>query len=77
MKVQEYVLTAEFSWDVGPYDKRTLPAGSFVKPVGMKYVPKHVHEVWGGDASKIIEGKTYAYTHFGFILVPLHLLRAA
>jgi hypothetical protein len=77
MKVPDYTLTEAYAWDIGPQDKRSLPAGSFVKPVDTRYVPAEVREKWRkSDIHRMYDDLTFAYTHFGFILVPRKLLRA-
>lgn len=73
MKVPEYALIEPFSWDLSSQDKRTLPAGAFVKPVDARYVPEHVKQAL---RAQLTDGKVYAYTRYGFILLPKTILKA-
>ncbi len=69
-----WVLTETVTWSMGPHDYRTLEQGAFVRPVEECYVPKHIKEArpWFGSD---MDGKTYAYTHFGFVLISKSIIR--
>lgn len=75
MKVPEYVLKEEWSWDVGPQDRRTLPAGAHVKPVEERYVPVHVKETWKYSMHRGKDPSIYVYTRYGFVAIPASIVR--
>lgn len=59
----------------GGRDKE-LPVGSFVRPLDIAYVPKHVTE---DNSSRwfMEERDVYCYTHFGIAILPKRILRKA
>lgn len=74
---QNYLTITElniFSMDRG-IDK-TLPVGSFIRPIEVKYLPSHItdrvsHE-WFNP-----EKETYAYCSIGIVVIPLNIIRRA
>ena len=94
MKTSDFVLTSDFTWWVGEnysaLDARTLPQGSFVRPLELHYVPKHclaerensfwthVPDSWGGQKiRKSFDPLTevFCYTRYGIITIPRQFIR--
>lgn len=73
MATPDFVLTEDYSMYVGPQDNKVLKAGSFVRPIEKRYLPKHITE----DPSNmyIFDDRVYCYTYYGIILIPRNLLR--
>jgi len=69
MSTPDYVLTESHTFGPGPADKRTLEAGSFVRPIHIYYVPKNLLD--GHDSEKEI----FCYTRYGIISIPLKIVR--
>jgi hypothetical protein len=72
MKIQEYVLKEEFI--IGrSLDSKTLPAGSFVKPMNISYLPKHCLQA---SSHLYFDAYThvYCYTHYGFLPIPKNII---
>ena len=74
IKTPNYALTEAHYIPMGSLDAKTLPAGSFVRPIETRYVPAHVLE------SKL--GKTFdekleimCYTRFGIVPIPKNIIR--
>ncbi len=66
-KTPDYKLNEDFSF--GPMnDQRTLPAGSFVRPVEDRYVPKHLLD----DKTQAHNPKLdwWCYSRYGFLSIP-------
>lgn len=64
-KTPNYVLITGVSVNTGRYGTKVLPSGSFVRPVEVKYVPKHVLEKYDNfNASYYV----FIYTSYGFIV---------
>ncbi len=74
MSTPDFILMTEFSWSMGAHDTRTLPAGAFVKPCELCYVPKHVIE---SERHRFFdkEKDVFCYTHYGFTAIPKKLIR--
>lgn len=71
MKVQEYILKEAYSF--GPLnDQRTLPSGSFVKPMNIAYVPKHCLK--DNQFNYHPETDQFCFTRYGFIPIPKKLI---
>ncbi len=73
MRVQDYVTIEATSVSVGADSKR-LEAGSFVKPIDIYYVPKHIKEdvkFLGWNLDKYV----FCYTHWGITLLERSNLR--
>lgn len=75
MKTPDYILTEDFNHYMGPHDSRKLPAGSFVRPIEFRWLPKHIQESPDGIWNKFHSDKIYCYTHYGIILIPKNILR--
>lgn len=71
-----YVLTESYSYSAGSsnHDSKTLAAGSFVRPIDPRYVPKHVLDnpkyVWFNKNTEV-----FVYCKYGIIVVPLNIIR--
>lgn len=74
MKTPNYVLTQAHNYSNGAGDPRTLPEGSFVRPIIPAYVPKHVLEE---PRNRGFDPKTelFIFCRFGIIIVPKHIVR--
>lgn len=74
IKTTNYALTEPFSYQEGRYDTKTLPAGAFVRPIELVYVPKHVIEDsrWSSFNKKT---DVFCYCRWGVIPIPRNLLR--
>ncbi len=58
----------------GPYnDERTLSAWSYVRPISLDYVPRHVKDA---DINKSFDKtkETYAFCRYGTIRIPLNII---
>jgi len=54
--------------------EQPLPAGSFVKPIELTYLPVHIKESKDYKYfNKEID--VFCYTHYGLVLLPLKLIR--
>lgn len=71
MKKETWVLDQEYTHSFNQRDSFTLPSGSFVTPLQLKYVPKHVRD--SNHCNLKLE--MYCHTHFGIIPIPLKILR--
>jgi hypothetical protein len=74
MPTPNYVLTEEHAVSSGPYDTKTLPAGSFVRPIDPVYLPRHITE---SDEYKYFspERQIYCYTRIGIVAIPKYKVR--
>lgn len=75
-RVPDYVITEDYSFTFDRTDTKTLPAGSFVKPIELVYVPKHVVEQdrWRGfNKAKDV----FCYTRLGIVSIPRKIIREA
>lgn len=71
-----YMLNAPYSFECGQnaYDTKTLPEGTFVRPIEIQYVPAHIldNKRWRSfNSSKEI----FCYTHYGIIPIPREKIR--
>ena len=71
MKTPNYVLNSDHTLISG-HDTRVLKEGTFVRPLELHYVPKHVLE-----ANKWVNtyDESFCYTHFGIVPIPKYKLR--
>lgn len=69
-----YVLMEEYNINIDTHDIKTLPQGTFVRPIEYRYVPKHVldHPLWKWFNA---EREVFVYCRLGIIAVPKKLLR--
>lgn len=68
-----YVLTEEFKWGSG-VDTFTMEAGTFIRPIDERWVPKHVTN----DVRTKVKGKddTYCMTpRCGIVPIPKRIIR--
>lgn len=76
MSTPDYVLKEEYRFSVGPQDVRVLPAGTFVRPIELYYVPKHV--VDNPDYRHFNKHEeVFCYTRYGIIPIPRKHIRRA
>jgi len=75
VKTPNYCLTEDFTYYPNGWggEGRTLPAGAWVKPIQLDYVPKHVKEDerWK-DFNK--DKEVFVYCRFGIIALPKHIV---
>lgn len=69
-----FKLTESHSWNLGQHDSRTLPAGSFVRPIETRYVPQHILDEWKWVDHK---SEVFVYCRYGIVPVPKRILRKA
>ena len=64
-RAPNYILIAPHTFGISPMDSKTLEAGTFVRPIELCYVPKHVLEDkrWRGIGPDFV----FAYTRYGII----------
>lgn len=74
VKTPNYALTADFHYKYGPYDTKTLPAGTFVRPITTRYVPQHIIDKteWRSFNE---EKEVFCYTRFGMFAIPKAIIR--
>lgn len=74
MKVTEYITTADYKFSKDIFDERTLPQGSFVKPIHPNHLPVHIKDSemykWMNIETEII-----VYTHFGIMVIAKDIVR--
>jgi hypothetical protein len=73
VKTPDYALTEEYSYNEG-YDKKTVSAGTFVRPIETRYVPKHVTE---DERWKYIKNDEYVFCYWreGIMPFPRKIVR--
>lgn len=75
-RTPNYRLTEEWLIQVnkGYMDPLKLPTGTFVRPIHIDYVPKHVLEDprWKYFDSK---NEVFVYTYYGIVPIPKHIMR--
>lgn len=73
-RTPNYVLDRPHTFYRGGHDSRTLPAGSFVRPIELKYVPAHIldDEQWRWFNK---EREVFCFTRYGIIPIPKEYLR--
>lgn len=76
VKTPNYCLVEPHTYYANGYggDHRDLPAGSWVRPIQIQYVPKHVTEDkrWSNFDPK---SEIFVYCRFGIIAVPLNIVK--
>lgn len=73
VKAPTYQLSAPHIISNGPTDTRTLQTGTFVQPLHSQYVPKHVLDK-GENLGYDPKNYTFAYTHYGIVLIPKSII---
>ncbi len=73
-RTPNYIISEAHSYHVGSTDTRTLEAGTFVRPIELPYVPKHVTE---NPQNRCFNKETdiYCYCRFGIIPIPRKIVR--
>lgn len=58
----------------GSGDPQTLPAGTFIRPIDIRWVPKHIKDdnLWFNEKKQV-----YCYTSLGIIPISLDVIRRA
>jgi len=72
MQTPNYALIQDVMCENGGADPKRLPAGSYVRPIEFKYVPKHItsqHRFFDEETS------VFCYTRYGIIPIARNLLR--
>ncbi len=74
VRTPNYRLLEAHTVSNGPHDQRLLPAGSYVRPIELRYVPKHVIDdsrwTWfDGDI------EVFCYCSLGIIPIPKKILK--
>lgn len=72
MKTPDYVLHTDFTYHESSHDTKVLRAGSFVQPIDIYYIPKHIKDNYKFFDT---EKETFCYTHYGIIVIPRNLIR--
>lgn len=73
-----YLTTEECSFVLNDniWEKKILPAGTFVRPIDVRWLPNHIKESssfrWMNDATEV-----FVYCKFGIILIPIKIVRKA
>lgn len=67
MRTPDFVLKVAHSYGTSP-DQRTLPAGTFVRPLELHYVPKHCisnpENKWFNSETEV-----FCYTRYGIVVI--------
>lgn len=68
-RTPNYRLKIPVTISYGIYDIKTLPSGSFVRPISEQYVPQHILDDprWE-DAD--LSTDVFCYTKIGIVLIP-------
>lgn len=73
-RTPNYILTEEHTYSLGVSDYRTLEAGTFVRPIELHYVPKHITEDRSHrEFNK--ETQIYCYCRYGIVAIPRKIIR--
>ena len=72
MATPDFVLNEDYTYYVSITDPCVLKAGTFIRPIELQYLPKHVTEYWVGVNPGTM---TYCYTRYGIIPLPNKILR--
>lgn len=73
MRIKSHLTTEDYTFSRGQ-EMKTIPAGSYVKILSKKYVPK---EVISAYQWKIMDpnSEVFCYTKYGIISIPKKILR--
>lgn len=79
MKIQEYLLKNDYTYYTYYTNQRhskTIKAGTFLKPIDIRWVPKHIKEAkenrYFNDKKQI-----FCYCHYGIIAIDRDNIREA
>ncbi len=74
MKVADHITKEEYKISDGMYSSKTLPVGSFVKPIHEYYLPRHIKD---SNEFKYWNREThvFAYCHYGIVLIERRIIR--
>lgn len=74
MKTPDFVTMEDHKFSTGIWDEKTLAKESFVRPIELTYVPKHVLEQathkWFDKETHI-----YVYCRYGILYIPKKIIR--
>lgn len=73
-RTPDYVLTEDVYYKANTYDEKQIPAGSFVRPIELSYVPKHIIEDtrWRWFNKDL---EVFCYTHYGILPIAKDKMR--
>lgn len=75
MKIQEYCMSEDYKYvEPGTWDTNIIPRGTFVKPLSIYYVPKHIKDL---PLNRFFDAtnEVYVYCSYGIISVPKKFIR--
>lgn len=74
IKTPDYVLTEDEVISFGIWDEKTIPAGSFVRPIEIVYLPQHVKDRL---EHRFFDARynVYCYTKLGIVMITKIKLR--
>lgn len=73
-KVKEYQTTEEHKFSKNVFDQKILPAGTFVKPISLRWLPSHI--VDSSDYRWFREGTDqFVYCNLGIIVIPKKIIK--
>lgn len=70
-RAPHYGITEEYPISVNAQTRKVLPAGSFVRPINIEYVPKHILKENPDLNQKIW---VFCYTHYGIVPIPREIV---
>lgn len=73
-RAPDYALMEDFTYKVGLWESKVMPAGTFLRPVELCYVPKHVVDDSRWSRYDKIND-IFCYSSYGFIPIPRKLIR--
>lgn len=68
-RTSNFILIQSYTYECGKYDTKTLPAGTFVRPIDLSYIPEHILE----DKRWIPHNNlkdVFCYTKYGILPIP-------
>lgn len=76
VRTPNYRLISDYSISVGLSESKTIPGGSFVRPIKTCYLPQHVLDDSRWKAY-LTPRYIFCHTKYGTIPIPLNLLEEA
>lgn len=74
MGTPNYVMTKDYRiFVVGKQEYRTIPEGTFVRPIEQCYIPKHTKDIWDKWFTPVLE--VYTYSTYGILPIPRKYIR--